>query len=120
MAAAGDDGLEWEDVGDVTVVRVKMAMLWGDPATDTLFTSLHRLIDDPARHKFALDVGGIQYFASAALGKLVALHRKAQAAQARLVLVNVTGPVARILQVTHLDELMLTYASEREAIRALA
>lgn len=119
MAEMGD-GLEWEDVGDVTLVWVKTAMLWGDAATDALFDTLFRLLDDPGRHKFVLDVGGIRYFASAALGKLVTLYRKAEANQARLALIHVTGPVARILQVTHLDECLLTYDNPREAVQALA
>lgn len=120
MAEDSGDALEWETVGEVTVIRVRAPRLWDDAATDALFDQIYALVEDPTRHKFVLDVGAIEHFASAALGKLVTLGRKVRATRGRLVLCDVTGPVRRVLQLTHLDELMLSYDSERAAVRALA
>lgn len=120
MAEDPGGALEWDTVGEVTVIRVRATRLWDDAATDALFDQVYALIEDPARHKFVLDVGAIEYLASAALGKLVTLGRKVRAARGRLVLCDVPGPVQRLLQLTHLDEMLLAYDSEREAVRALA
>jgi anti-anti-sigma factor len=112
--------VEREDHGDVTVVSIEFPILADDPATEEVFTTLYTLIESSGRRKFVLDLGAVRYFASAALGKLVALSRKVCAAEVRLVLCNVTPTVERILQVTHLNDLLLSFASEREAREALA
>jgi anti-sigma B factor antagonist len=107
--------VEREDFGDVTVIRLNLPSLWEDQATEDAFARLYTLIEGSGRTQFVLNLSAIQYFASAALGKLVTLHRKLGAAQARLVLCNVTPPVERILQVTRLNDMLLTYDNEREA-----
>ena len=58
--------------------------------------------------------------ASAALGKFVGLSRKGRAADARLVLCCVTPPVARILEVTRLNDVLLAYPSEQEAVQSFS
>src|SRR5262245_32122076 len=118
MLKTHDSTLERQNVGDVTVLRINVPMLWGDQASDELFEQLYSLVESSGSRKFVLDVGAIQYFASAALGKLVALNRKAIAAEARLVLCHVTAPVARILQVTRLADVLIAYGSEREAVQS--
>ena len=120
MADTHDGGLERQDLGPVTVLRIKMAMMLGDQASDELFAKLDDAIDNSAQRKFVLDVGAIQYFASAALGKLVSLNRKARAADARLVMCNVTPSVARVLELTRLADVLISYDSEGEAVRSLS
>jgi len=120
MLKTNNSDLERQDVGDVTVLRINVPMLWGDQASDELFEQLYSLVESSANRKFVLDVGAIQYCASAALGKLVALNRKVIAAEARLALCRVTPPVARILQVTRLADVLIAYASEREAVQSFA
>jgi anti-sigma B factor antagonist len=112
--------VEQEDYGDVTVVRVKLPQLQDDAETDVVFDTLYTLVDDPARKKFVLEVGGIKYFASAALGKLMTLNRKVRETGSQLVLCSVTPTVERILQITRLSDLLLTYDNERLAREALA
>jgi anti-anti-sigma factor len=112
--------LEWEDKGDVKVVRLKAATVYADAATEDAFQHLFSLVDESGCRKYVLDLSAIQYFASSALGKLVTLTRKARAAEARLVLCNVTPAVERILQVTRLADLMIAYNNESEAVRSFA
>ena len=77
-------------------------------------------LDEPDRRCFVLDVGAIQYFASAALGKLVGLNRKARQADARLVLCAVTPTVARVLEISRLSDVLIRYDDEDGAVRALS
>jgi anti-anti-sigma factor len=111
----GGDVLQREDFGDVTVVRLNVPRLWEDQATNDAFEKLYSLVDDSGRRRFVLDLSAIEYFASAALAKLIVLTRKARAAEARLVLCNITPTVEKILEVTRLRDLLITYDSEREA-----
>jgi anti-anti-sigma factor len=121
MSEAFSGGLlEREDRGDVTVVRVHPPRLWDDATTEDLFRRLHALIEEEGCRKLVLNLAAVEYFGSATLGKFVLLLRKARAAQARLVLCNVTPGVARLLQVTHLADLLLSYPDEREALGSFA
>jgi anti-sigma B factor antagonist len=120
MPQPANGPLERKDVGPVTVLRINTPMLRGDQDSDELFEQIGSLVENSRERKFVLDVGAIQYFASAALGKLVSLNRKARAADARLVMCNVTPSVARILQVTRLSDVLVSYDSEGEAVRSLS
>jgi anti-anti-sigma factor len=114
------DLLEREDRGDVTVIRVRPPQLWDDATTEDLFRRLGAVFDEEGRRKLVLNLGAVEYFGSATLGKFVLLLRKARAAQARLVLCHVTPGVGRLLQVTHLADLLLSYPDEYEAVRSFA
>jgi anti-anti-sigma factor len=115
MPAPNGERLQIEEIGDVTVVRLNGPRLATDEDTEATFARLFALVEDAAHRKLVLDLGSIEYFASAALGKLVTLNRKAHAADARLVLCRPTPPVQRILQLTRLNDVLLTYDSEDEA-----
>ncbi len=120
MSEAYADSLEQQDVGDVTFLRIQIPMLYADQTTEDLFLRLEALVVDSGHRKFVLDLGVIEYLASAALGKLVSLHRKARAAGARLVLCNVPPNLARMLQITRLADVMIVCRSEREALGSFA
>ncbi|HJT77781.1 MAG TPA: anti-sigma factor antagonist [Gemmataceae bacterium] len=110
--------LECESVGDVTIARVKPQMLPGDETTEELFRQLGALIDEAGCRKIVLNLSAVQYLASMALGRLVALVARARAAQARLVLCQATPTVERTLEVTHLAEVLTIYADERAATQS--
>ena len=116
----GSDLLEREDIGDVTVVRVKVSMLRSDDMTDNLFGQVYSLIDDAGRQKLVLNLAVVEYLASVALGKLVVLIRKTRAADGRLALCHVTRSVSRLLEITYLADLMSIYGEERDAVQSFA
>ena len=113
----GGHWLEREDVGDVTVVRLKLVRLLDDDA-QALFRQIYSLTDDMARHNLVLSLGPVEYLPSMALGKLVMLNRKTQVARGRMALCRLSPGVSEILQVTHLDEIFLIYPTEEEALRS--
>jgi anti-anti-sigma factor len=112
--------LEREDIGDVTVVRINVRSLLHDETTEDVFRRIASVLDEPGRRKLVLNFRTIEFFSSAAQGQLVTVYRKVQAAGGRLVLCNVTPTVAGVLQVTRLADILLAYADEREALRAMA
>jgi anti-anti-sigma factor len=114
----GGDLLEREDIGDMTVFRVNAPTLRDDLITEDVFQHLFTVVDEGKRLKVVLNLSAIQYFASAALGKLVVLTRKARVANVRLVLCNVTPNVEQALQITRLADLMIVYHDEQEARRS--
>jgi anti-anti-sigma factor len=117
-ATHGSHWLEREDVGDVTLVRIKLARLQDDDA-QSLFKQIYSLIDDMGRRNLVLNLHVVEYLPSMALGKLVMLNRKAQAAQGRLVLCELSPGVDEIIQATRLSDLFAIRQTEAEAVASL-
>jgi anti-anti-sigma factor len=112
--------LEREDKGDVSVVRFKTPRLRNDETTEEIFRQIAALVDTMGRRNLVLDLGSVEYAASLAVGKLVLLNHKAQAAQGRLALCRLTPAVTEVLEVTHLKDRFNLFASEQEAIGSFA
>jgi anti-sigma B factor antagonist len=115
----GGHWLERDDRGDVTVVRLKLLRL-GDDDAQAVFKQVYSLVDDMGRSKLVLSLGPVEYLPSMALGKLVMLNRKAQAAGGRLALCQLTAGAREILDATHLSQLFHLYGTEQEAVQSFA
>jgi anti-sigma B factor antagonist len=115
----GGHWLEREDVGDVTIVRLKLARLSDDDA-HALFKQIYSLVEDMGRHNLILNLAAVDYLPSMGLGKLVMLNRRSQVAGGRLALCQLSAAVAEVLHVTHLDELLQSCATEEQALRIFA
>lgn len=77
------------------------------------------LREDGIRH-VVLNLRGVEFLDSAGLGMLVALHRRAQEEDRRLVLAELPGPLSRLLRVTKLDQILEIFPDERTACAALS
>ena len=110
--------LEWEDFGDVTVLRVKVPMLRGDEQTEAVFRQAFSLVEERGRSQLVLNLDGVVFFASMAIGKLAQLIHKTRAAGGKLTACKVTRTVEDLLRLTHLSDILLLYADEQEAVRS--
>lgn len=109
-----------EDFGDVTVLRVKVPTLPGNETTEALFRQAASVVEDAGRTRLVLNLDGVVFLASAALGQLVTLMRQVRSAGGRLVLCKVIRNIEELLQVTHLADILLVYGDEQEALRSFA
>jgi anti-anti-sigma factor len=107
------------DIDDVTVLRINLPMLRTDEETEHLFQQTFSVIDG-GRSRIVLNCDAVVYLASVALAKVVALMRKAHSAGGRLALCHVGRPMAELLRVTHLADILLIYSDEDEAVRSFA
>jgi anti-sigma B factor antagonist len=107
--------LDREDIGGVTVVRVKPPQLSDDELTRAIFQQIYSLVDDFGYHHLVLDLTAVRHLGSMALGKLVMLNRKVQATQGRLALCGLTPAVAQALEITHLNQFFGIYTDDQEA-----
>ena len=105
-----------EDEGGVTVLRVKVPMLRSDETTESLFGQAGAVVEEEGRSRLVLNLGEVQYLASAAVGKLVTLMRAVHSAGGRLVLCKVTRTVGELLRITHLADVLVAYDDEQEAV----
>jgi anti-sigma B factor antagonist len=112
--------LEREDIGDVTVVRVQVPKLLDDSTTRGLFDQMYTLVGVDGRSKLVLNLSAVQSLASMALGKMIMLNRKAQAAAGRLALCCLSPGTVEVMESTHLMEVFTIYAGEPEALQSFA
>ena len=115
----GSHWLEREDIGDVTVVRIKVSKLGIDDTTREIFHQINTLVEI-GRPNLVLNLTAPEYLPSLALGKLVMLNRRTQAANGRLALCTLAPMAAEALEATHLAPLFNIYRTEEEALRSFA
>jgi anti-anti-sigma factor len=73
----------------------------------------------PGRPEVVVDLSGVGFAGSAALGNFVALHRLARQRGGKLVLCNVDPTVAEVLRASKLDILFEFAGSRADALRAI-
>ena len=113
----GNHWLEREDVGQVTVVRLKTPKILDDDVIRAVFDPIYAL-SGVGRNHLVLNLALVDYLPSIALGKLVMLNRRVEVANGRLALCQLSPTVQELLETTHLNDLFNIYATEAEAVQS--
>jgi anti-anti-sigma factor len=108
---------EWDEVGDVTVVRFTVRSIRADEVITRAFAEINQLVE-AGRTRLVLDFGAVQDFASLTIGKLIALHKRLRPPEGRLALCHLTPVVAEGLAVMNLDRHFHLYKTQEEALRS--
>lgn len=85
---------------DITIIACVGRLVYGDEAAN-LRARVKGLIAQGAK-SIALDLAGVTYLDSGALGVLTGLHMSARQANCRLRLVNLTPRTTKLLETTNL------------------
>lgn len=101
-------------IGTVTVVDLsgKITIGSGDVV---LRETVQRLFDE-GHKQILLNLSGVSYMDSAGIGELVACHKRASQKNGALKLLNPSGKVYDLLQLTKLDEVFDMHKDEKEAL----
>jgi anti-anti-sigma factor len=118
-APAAQHYFEWEDAGGIAVVRFTTPFLRDDRIIREVFEQIDQLVAG-GRSKIAMNFGGLQAFASYAIGKLILLESKLKAPTGRLALFTLSPMVAEIIDIMRLRKHFHIYDSEREALESFA
>ena len=110
--------LEVEDLGDVTVVSFTDRKILDEQNIQVIGEQLFSLVDESGRKKLLLNFGNVEYMSSAALGKLITLNKKVQAAGGRLVLCNIDPQIYEVFEITKLDKFFKIHKEEQAALQA--
>jgi anti-anti-sigma factor len=88
----------------------------------TLETSRHfeRVVGSESAETMILDLANVPYIDSAGLGSLVSVNVSHHKTGRCLVLTAVTPRVAKVLEITKVKELFMTFPTTWEAVEALA
>jgi anti-sigma B factor antagonist len=110
---------EWDDAGGVAVIRFTTPFLRDDRMIRQIYEQIDQLIA-AGRTKIVMNLGGLQAFASYAIGKMIVLNDKLQGPAGRLALCNLSPMVAEIIDIMRLRKKFNIYDSEREALESFA
>ena len=100
--------------GDVTVVDLQGKITIG--SGDVVLKETVRRLFDKGSRKIVLNLDGVSYMDSAGIGELVACQKRALEKKGQLKLLNPSGKVYDLLQLTKLDEVFETFHDEKEAL----
>jgi len=109
-----DRRIDIEEVGAVTVVRLLEKKILDEANIEALGQELYALVD--GRRKLILEFSDVEYLSSAALGKLITLHKKVVAAKGKLVLCGIPKEILEVFKITQLDRILTICADLDGAI----
>lgn len=110
--------LEVEDIGDVTVVNFTDRKILDEQSIQVIGEQLFSLVDEAGRRKILLNFANVEFLSSAALGKLITLNKKLQAAGGRLILCNIDPQIYEVFEITKLNKLFNIQKEEQSALQA--
>lgn len=110
--------LEVEPIGDVTVVNFVDRKILDEQNIQVIGEQLFGLVDQDGLRKIVLNFRNVEYLSSAALGKLITLNKKLQAAKGQLVLCNIGPQIFEVFEITKLDKFFKIRKEEQDALQA--
>lgn len=102
------------DIGHVAVVDLSGKITIGEGDV-ILRERVHELLDSGNKH-ILLNLEKVSYMDSAGIGELVACYKRAKEKEGTVKLLNPSGKVYDLLQLTKLEEVFETYRDEKEAL----
>lgn len=102
--------------GDVSVVDLSGKITIGEG--DVVLRETVETLLKEGRSKLVLNLSRISYMDSAGIGELVACYKRSREKGGQLKLLNPSGKVYDLLQLTKLEEIFETFRDEGEAIQS--
>jgi len=97
------DEMGLDDVGNVTIIHFRQQRMSDLMEIEELGQELYELIEQPVHRKLVLDFSGVEFFSSAAIGKLISLNGKLKTRDGVMKLCNVRPDILDVLHVCRLD-----------------
>jgi anti-sigma B factor antagonist len=110
--------LEVSEVGDVTVVSFRDQRIIEELGIQEIAQELFQLVEAEGRKKLLLNFAMVGFMSSAALGKLITLHKKVKAQGGTLKMCNIRPEIHEVFSITRLDRLFDIKKDESEALSA--
>jgi len=108
--------LKVEQVGSVTVVNFLDKRILDEPTIQAIAEQLFSLVDDSGKREMLLNFSNVEYLSSAALGKLINLHKKLTSLQGKLAMCNVIPQIYEVFTITKLDKIFKIFPDQDKAL----
>lgn len=106
------------DQGDVAIVHFLEKKILDEGMIQQIGDQLFALVEKDGRKKILLNFGNVEFLSSAALGKLITLHKKVVEAKGRLKLCLIRPELFEVFKITQLNKLFEIHGEEQEALGA--
>ncbi len=110
------DEIEIDEVGIVTVVHFCRHRISDLLEIEKLGDELYELIEGEARRKLVLDFSEVQFFSSAAIGKLISLNGKLKARSGVMKLCSLRPEILEVFRICRLDRVFDLRQDEADAL----
>ena len=118
MSQSKKKRIEVGEVGDVAVVEFIDKRILDEQNIQLIGEQLFDLVDNQNKRSILLNFSNVEYLSSAALGRLMSLHKKLQAVSGQLKLCNIKSNIEEAFKITKLDKILKIYPSEEAALEA--
>lgn len=112
------EGIELDQAGPVVTVSFGLPEITHADMQEVVSECLERMRYSNAQH-FVLDLGPVEFLASACIGALVAFMQDVEHVRGRIVLANCHDNVAFLFKVTRLDTVFEMFDDVKDAAAAL-
>lgn len=92
-----------EEKGDVTIVRFKESDILDQINIQEIGEEMYSVVESTPNLKLVVDFQGVEYLSSTALGKLITLKKKVEAAKGKLRLAAIKPEIMEVFRITRLD-----------------
>jgi len=114
----GGARLTVEHVGDVAVVKFDEKKILDEQNIANIGEKLMDLVEKEGARKVVLNFENVDYLSSAALGKLINLHKRlVLQLKGQLVLCAIKEQIFEVFQITRLDKFFKIVKDEQEALK---
>lgn len=120
MANPTGKRLKVEQIGDVTVVHFLDKRILDEPTIQAIAEQLFSLVEAEGKRKLVLNFSNVEYMSSAALGKLINLHKKLHALSGRLAMCHVIPQIYEVFAITKLDKIFKIFPDEDAAVASFS
>ena len=101
-----DRRIDIEEIGAVTVARFLEKKILDEANIELIGQELFGLVDQDGRKQIVLDFSLVEYLSSAALGKLITMHKKVVTAGGKLALCNIQKDILDVFKITQLHKVL--------------
>ena len=109
--------LNVEIIVDVAVVTFLDKRILDEPTIQSIAEHSFSLVDNDGR-ELLLDFTSVEYMSSAALGKLINLHKKMTGLKGQLAMCNVVPQIYEVFAITKLDKIFKILADQEAALKS--
>ncbi len=109
-------GLVISQMQGVTSVSFREASILDGSVVERIGEELYALVDQRACRKIILDFRHVKFLSSSMLGVVLALHKKSQAIQGKVVICGLRGELGKVFKIMKLDKLLEFAENETDAI----
>jgi len=102
----------------VAIVRFEVRVILDAATLYEVSDDLLGLVDKHGLVNLIIDLGGVKFLTSRALGMLINLRRKATDAGGRIVIAGLAGDTTRVFKITKLDRFFDFYETTDQALQS--